>query len=56
MQDLRFGRTLSTPRSGFLNIPRQADLAMLFQLVEKLEWDRWRNFLNSNTTGQVGDG
>ena len=35
MQDLRFGRTLSVSSSGLLTIPRQADLVMLYHLVEK---------------------
>ena len=50
MRDLRFGRTLSFPSSRLLTTPRQADLAMLYQAVEKREQDRWRSFVNSNIT------
>ena len=35
MRDLHFGRTFTVPCSGLLTTPRQVDLAMLHQLVEK---------------------
>ena len=37
MRDLRFGHTFFFPCLGLMTTPRQADLAMLFQLVEKKE-------------------
>ena len=50
MQDIRFGRTFSLRCSGLLTTPRRADLAMLYRLVEKMDWDQWKGFVYSNTT------
>ena len=45
MQDLYFGRSLSVSCSGLLTTPHQADLVMLYRLVEKKEQEHWECFL-----------